>query len=114
MGHLAANRVTTALLGALGPTTEPPRWNRSTCANCDRPLPVTGKPQTFCSDACRAVAHEIRELRRQRAAGLDTALQTQSLKPEARNRVESAIPVRGCDAEDWATFIQWFQDADQS
>ena len=101
-----------ALLGDPSPGEAALPWN-TTCTNCDAPLPAGSTAQTFCGDACRATAAQIRDLRRQGAAGIDTSKRVQALDREIRLRVESAIPLRGCDAEDWTTFVRWFQDADQ-
>jgi hypothetical protein len=103
---------------AQAPGIEPARWDIGTCTNCDRPVPPTPRPQTFCGEECRGIATQVRELRRLRARGsasdATTAARAAAMLPaDLRHRVESAVPVRGCDAEDWSTFIRWFQDADQ-
>jgi hypothetical protein len=105
-------RVAGVLLGAPDHRPELARWDLGTCTNCDAPVPATSKPQTFCSDECRRAATQIRDLRRRRANG-EAVGDLDHLAADARHRVLSAVPLRGCDAEDWATFIRWFQDADQ-
>jgi endogenous inhibitor of DNA gyrase (YacG/DUF329 family) len=108
-------RVASALLGAPDHRHDLARWDLGTCTNCDAPVPVASKPQTFCSDECRRTATQIRDLRRRRASGeaVELSGDLDHLTADARHRVLSAVPLRGCDAEDWATFIRWFQDADQ-
>jgi len=107
-------RVASTLLGAPDHRHDVARWDLGTCTNCDAPVPATGKPQTFCSEECRSTATQIRDLRRRRANGESVDAASEQLSADARRRVVSAVPLRGCDAEDWATFIRWFQDADQA
>lgn len=108
----AAGRAVAVLLETLGGDDGDRFWAEGRCSNCDGALPAGSGPQTFCAATCREAASQIRDLRRRRAAGEDLAAAVRTLPEDARRRVTSPIPLRGCDAEDWTTFVAWFQDAE--